>query len=200
MANIGRLARFGFDVQNGALAKALNTFGQTVIIPQIRETIRKKSYDEGDLYKSVRGIVRPTQDGGLEFVVFFGQTPEDQRYFYWNFIDKGVKGAFGTRSGYNNSQSPYSYKRGGKKPPYKVIEPWARRKGINDTGRIFGIRENIFKYGLKKRPLTEEAFNKANAILSREGELDEAFAKEIETVLETLIEGGITGTNLITVS
>jgi hypothetical protein len=195
--NIGRLAKFGFDVQNGPLASALNRFGQTVIIPQIRETIQKKAYYEGDLYQSVRGVVKPTQDGGLEFVVFFGQTEEDNRYFYWNFIDKGVRGAFGSKAG--AAGSPYSYKR--KRPPYQSIAEWARKKhGITDTGHIFGIRENIFKYGLKKRPLTDEAFNKANAILSGESQLDEAFAEELEGVLETLIQNGITGANFITVS
>ena len=92
------------------------------------------------------------------------------------------------------------YKRkNGKKPPYESLRKWANRKGINDTGRIFGIRENIFKYGLKARPLTESAFNKANAILSRDTKLEDAFADQLEDVLETLIEGGITGTNLITI-
>lgn len=202
--NIGRLAKFGFDVQNGALANALNKFGQTVIIPQIRETIQKSAYFEGDLWRSVNGMVRPTQDGGLEFMVFFGQTPEDQRYFYWNFIDKGVKGAFGSKPGASNS--PYSYKRRAPKdrsgrPPFEVIKNWARGKhNITDTGHVFAIRENIYKFGLKARPLTEEAFNKANAILSRETELEEAFAQQLEGVLETLIQNGITGANFITVT
>jgi hypothetical protein len=197
--NIGRLAKFGFDVQNGALAQALNKFGQTVIIPQIRETIQKKAYYEGDLWKSVRGVVKPTQDGGLEFVVYFGQTEQDNRYFYWNFIDKGVRGRFGSKIGGNISSSPYSYRE--KRPPFSVIRDWARGKhGITDVGHVFAIRENIYKYGLKSRPLTEEAFNKANAILSRESELDEAVAEQLEEVLETLIQNGITGANFITLT
>lgn len=57
-----------------------------------------------------------------------------------------------------------------RKVPVQALIQWARRKGINDdSSTIYAIRESIYKYGIKARPL----------LIHFERELDVLFDKDI---------------------
>ena len=52
-----RLSGFGFEVDNSQLIKALNDFAQTIVVPYMRDLTKKKAYDKGGIYQSIRSEV-----------------------------------------------------------------------------------------------------------------------------------------------
>ena len=186
---VQRLSGFGFNVGNSEVIKALNDFAQNIIIPHMRKLIKEKAYDKGGLYQSIRAEV--VEGGGNSGVGAGGYAIniviDDPGATYLDFIEQGVKG---TESAAKAPSSPYSFgtgsgPRGGLT---QAITLWSQRKGLYEYR--FGIIKNIYKFGLKSRPILNPTFDYANQVLnsSFEQRLEQGFSDDMNRIIDKLIE------------
>lgn len=82
------------------------------------------------------------------------QTPNEYMLFYNDYLEAIEKG-----------KKPFT-----EKVSVQALVSWGKRKGIStDSKTIYAIRESIYKYGIKARPL----------LIHFERELDELFDKDL---------------------
>tara|TARA_R110001632_G_scaffold93388_2_gene199036 strand:- start:541 stop:1122 length:582 start_codon:yes stop_codon:yes gene_type:complete len=185
---LDRLSGFGFQVDNSQTIKALNDFAQNIVVPYMRNLTKSKAYDKGGLYQSIRSEV---VEGGGNTGIGAGEYSiniviDDPGSSYFNFVDKGVKG---TESSLKAPNSPYRFgtgtgPRGGLT---RSITEWSQRKGLYKYR--FGIIKNIYKYGLKTRPILDPTFDYAQKLIetSYEERLEQGFADDMNLIIENLI-------------
>tara|TARA_B110000285_G_scaffold38661_1_gene41914 strand:- start:351 stop:932 length:582 start_codon:yes stop_codon:yes gene_type:complete len=185
---LDRLSGFGFQVDNSQTIKALNDFAQNIVVPYMRNLTKSKAYDKGGLYQSIRSEV--VQGGGNTGIgageYSINIVIDDPGASYFNFVDKGVKG---TESSLKAPNSPYRFgtgtgPRGGLT---RSITEWSQRKGLYKYR--FGIIKNIYKYGLKTRPILDPTFDYAQKLIetSYEERLEQGFADDMNLIIENLI-------------
>lgn len=186
---VQRLSGFGFNVGNSEVIKALNDFAQNVIIPHMRKLVKEKAYDTGGIYQSIRAEV--VEDAGNTGIGAGGYSIniviDDPGAKYLDFVEQGVKGIENRKA---PPTSPYSFgtgsgPRGGLT---RSITAWSQRKGLYEYR--FGIIKNIYKYGLKARPILSPTFDYANQVLnsSYEQRLEQGFSDDINRMIDKLIE------------
>lgn len=185
---LDRLSGFGFQVDNSQTIKALNDFAQNIVVPYMRNLTKSKAYDKGGLYQSIRSEV---VEGGGNTGIGAGEYSiniviDDPGASYFDFVDKGVKG---TESSLKAPNSPYRFgtgtgPRGGLT---RSITEWSQRKGLYKYR--FGIIKNIYKYGLKTRPILDPTFDYAQKLIetSYEERLEQGFADDMNLIIENLI-------------
>ena len=185
---LDRLSGFGFQVDNSQTIKALNDFAQNIVVPYMRNLTKSKAYDKGGLYQSIRSEV---VEGGGNTGIGAGEYSiniviDDPGSSYFDFVDKGVKG---TESSLKAPNSPYRFgtgtgPRGGLT---RSITEWSQRKGLYKYR--FGIIKNIYKYGLKTRPILDPTFDYAQKLIetSYEERLEQGFADDMNLIIENLI-------------
>lgn len=113
-------------------------FGKSYIKILTEQLIKHKKKASSKLINSLRYEVRKD----AEKILFIIKSEE-----YLNYVDKGVNGTQRSRG------SQFSYRT--KKPPITEIAKWAQLKGL-PKGAEFGIRENIFKFGIKPTNVIKE--------------------------------------------
>lgn len=105
---------------------------------------------------------------------------------YWEFVDKGVKGALSDAKAPN---SPFSYK--DKMPPTKVFDRWIIKRGFapRKNGKFqsreslkFAIATNVFKFGIKTTNFFSRPFE--NEFKKLPTEVVEAYGLELESFLQ----------------
>ena len=185
---LDRLSGFGSQVDNSQTIKALNDFAQNIVVPYMRNLTKSKAYDKGGLYQSIRSEV---VEGGGNTGIGAGEYSiniviDDPGASYFDFVDKGVKG---TESSLKAPNSPYRFgtgtgPRGGLT---RSITEWSQRKGLYKYR--FGIIKNIYKYGLKTRPILDPTFDYAQKLIetSYEERLEQGFADDMNLIIENLI-------------
>ena len=155
--------------------EVLDKFGKRVQ-QQARTNLTKgKHKASGGLYDSTKYEL---STGPKSFSLFFEL--ED----YWEFQDKGVSG---TEIKYN---TPFSYKT--KKPPAKVFEKWAKRKGIKPRAKNgqfttyksfgFAVANSIFKKGIKPTKFFSKPFE--NEFNKLPEDLVQAYALDVENFID----------------
>lgn len=183
-----RLSGFGFNVGNSEVIKALNDFAQTIIIPHMRDLVKQKAYDTGGIFQSIRAEVVEGEGntgigtGGYTINIVIDEPGSK----YLDFVEQGVKGIQNTKA---PPTSPYSFgtgsgPRGGLT---RSISAWSARKGLYEYR--FAIIKNIYKFGLKARPILSPTFDYANQILNStyEQRLEQGFSEDIEKIIDNLI-------------
>ena len=141
----------------------LNQFGKTYIKTLIQQLIKHRKKASSKLINSLKYEIRRD----AEKILFIIKSEE-----YLNYVDKGVNGTERSRG------SQFSYKT--KKPPISEISKWARLKGL-PKGAEFGIRENIFRFGIKPTNVIKET----NDIMYRD--FDKTIGRIIANNAETYI-------------
>ena len=169
--------------QRQNIEKEISKFGRFVVKESKAILSKNKLTDSGKLKNSIKFTEKET-DGVYELAFFM----ED----YGRFQDQGVKGAGGVRkttSKYDPSNnkgklwkqkapnSPFSYKRGGKKPPISAFKRYAQSKGISP----FAISYSIWAQGLKPTMFFTKPFQKAFKRLPND--LIEEFSANVEVYL-----------------
>ena len=149
--------------ENESIQKELSIFGKYVV-QQSRSILTKKNYnDSKKLYNSIKFDIKESNDVfNLSFFM------ED----YGVYQDQGVKGAGQVRkttSKYNKSNnkgklwkqnapnSPFSYKKNGKKPPASVFKKYAQSVGVSP----FAIAYSVWAQGLKPTMFFTKPFEEA---------------------------------------
>lgn len=183
-----RLSGFGFEVDNSQLIKALNDFAQTIVVPYMRDLTKKKAYDKGGIYQSIRSEV---VEGGGNTGIGAGDYAiniviDEPGSNYIDFVEKGVRGS---ESGAKAPSSPYRFgtgsgPRGGLT---RSITEWSQRKGLYEYR--FGIIKNIYRYGLKARPILDPTFDYAQKLIetSYEQRLEQGFSDDMNKIIDNLI-------------
>lgn len=158
-----------------SVKNALDKFGKRVQQQSRSNLTRWKKNASGDLYK---GTEHTLETSNNSFRLTFPMVD------YWKFVDSGVSG---TEKKYN---TPFSYKT--KRPPAKVFESWAKRKGIKprdkSTGKFtsyksfgFAVSNSIFKKGIKPTKFFSKPFE--NEFKKLPDEVVKAYALEINDLL-----------------
>jgi len=187
--SLGRLGGFGFDTGDSSTLKAVNTFAQTIMVPYMRDLAKTKAFDTGGIYQSIRAEVAKTGDPnsglsageyGINIVI------DDPASSYFDFVDKGVKGVQNTKA---PASSPYQFGRnsGPRGGLTRSITQWSQRKGLYQYR--FGIIKNIYKFGLKARPMLDPTFDYAQRLIetSYEDRLEQGFAEDINKIIDDFI-------------
>ena len=101
------------------------------------ETIEQIDNSFSDTTGKLRQSVKFTTD-------IFGESFVTELYLadYYDFINKGVRGAESTEKA---PDSPYSYK--DKQPPISALKEWSQRKGLD----VWAVSKSIFNKGIKGR-------------------------------------------------
>ena len=108
-------------------------------------------------FKETSGKLRST----VRFTtVIFGETFTTELYLqdYYDFINKGVRGA---ESSERAPGSPYSYKDPANNttmPPYSALKEWSERRGLN----VFAVRRSIWSKGIKQNGYFDKVVADAN--------------------------------------
>ena len=120
---------------------------------------------------------------------------------YWDFINKGVKGAFKTPK--FTANSPYSYKR--KRPPMSALLPFVRSKKMvprrsdgtriksrrsvrnYQTGIAYVIARSIYEKGIERVPFYDSVVNDER-ILQLEQTFVNLYEEDIADYLEVIIK------------
>mgnify|MGYP000955850035 CR=1 FL=1 len=93
---------------------------------------------------------------------------------YGAVVDQGVKPQPQYLSGKGS---------GGNSPFITALEDWARRKGFRDPlGAAFGIRRNIWKYGIQPTGFYGNSIDKINRLMS------EVFPEKSEELIEEFLD------------
>lgn len=183
MAQLGRFAS-QFGLPNSKEHEALTVVLENVIIPGIREQIRKvkvgtsTAYDTGSLYQSITGLV-DADNSAISI----------EANDYFAYIDQGVKGAERNRFGVDPA-TPYQFgsKTGPKGGLTNSIREWAQRKGVPQEA-VFPIVRNIYRFGLPTRPLLDPILSDlSNRIVAY---LEEGYAAELEETILYLFKNNI---------
>jgi hypothetical protein len=97
----------------------------------------------------------------------FGESFVTELYLadYYDYINKGVKGAESSEKAPN---SPYSYK--DKQPPVSALKEWSHRKGLNE----WAVSKSIFKKGLKGRGYFDRVVKN-----TKEGEINNLLIQDL---------------------
>ena len=118
---------------------------------------------------------------------------------YWEYVDQGVQGAPGKPEYLKKAGRPRAkgskFRFKDKMPPRRAIDRWVIGKPLkaarDDSGRfvsrkslVFLIQRSIFYKGLQKTMFFSRPYEKE--FIKREKRITEAFAKDIETELETI--------------
>ena len=101
------------------------------------ETLEQIDNSFSDTTGNLRQSVKFTTD-------IFGESFVTELYLadYYDFINKGVRGAESTEKA---PDSPYSYK--DKQPPISALKEWSQRKGLD----VWAVSKSIFNKGIKGR-------------------------------------------------
>lgn len=184
--DVSRLSGFGFEIENSQLAESLGDFAQTIVIPYMRKQIKEKAYDTGEYFRSIRAEVvdDPDSDYVIQIVV------DEPASSYFDFIEKGVRGSVSSTLAPN---SPYQFGTGTGRPGglTEAITKWTKRKGI-DKKYIFPIVRNIYKFGLKPRPIFGgvdgvEQYAQDVIDIYANNDILEAFDDDMNAIVDNLI-------------
>lgn len=183
-----RLAGFGFEVDNSQTIKVLNDFAQNIVVPYMRKLTREKAYDKGGIFQSIRSEV--VKDGGNTGIsageysinIIIDEPGSD----YFDFVEKGVRG---TQSSAKAPTSPYRFGTGSgpKGGLTRSISEWSARKGLYEYR--FGIIKNIYKYGLKARPILDPTYDYVNQLVNStfEQRMEQGFADDMNRIIENFV-------------
>lgn len=133
-------------------------FGDELKKNLIQELRRTKAIASGDLLKSIKFDVKPTDDGGA-VVTLNGND-------YITYVDKGRKP--------------------GKYAPTSALRQWIKAKGIaTDDAKVtavaFAINNKIKRQGIKPRPVLERAYS--NGLPMYDKIIDDNLNKDLDTYL-----------------
>ena len=147
---------------------AMITQFKNELVVQMKKNLEKHNAS-GTLSESIEATETTIVNDNLSFSIEMAD--------YYDFVDKGVKGADPSGIYKNNPDkqgvqrapnSPYSYKT--KMPPPSKMDKWSVRKGIaprDSKGRFlsrkginFAIAKSIFHQGLKPTLFFTKAYNK----------------------------------------
>lgn len=148
-------------------------FGKSYIKILTEQLIKHRKKSSGKLINSLRYEVRKD----AEKILFVIKSEE-----YLNYVDKGVNGTQRSRG------SQFSYRT--KKPPISEISKWTQLKGLPKAA-AFGIRENIFKFGIKPTNVIKET----NDIMYKnfDNMITKTFANNLEkSIMSEFIKKGDT--------
>lgn len=126
------------DNKNLIYDNQLDKFGRFYIKTLVQQLIKHRKKSSGQLINSLKYEVRRD----AEKILFVIKSEE-----YLNYVDKGVNGTQRSRG------SQFSYRT--KKPPISEISKWTQLKGLPKSA-AFGIRENIFRFGIKPTNVIKE--------------------------------------------
>jgi hypothetical protein len=183
-----RLSGFGFQVDNSQTIKVLNDFAQNVVVPYMRKVAREKAYDKGGIFQSIRSeVVKGTGNVGIsagEYAINIIIDEPGSNYI--DFVEKGVRGKESSAKAPN---SPYRFgsgtgQRGGLT---RAITEWSSRKGLYEFR--FGIIKNIYKFGLKSRPILDPTFDYVNQLVNSTfaERMEQGFEDDINNMIENFI-------------
>lgn len=160
-----------------SVKETLELFGRRVQQQSKSNLTRKDKKATGALYESVKYELDVHKNSfTLKFLL------ED----YWEFVDKGVKGALSSRKAPN---SPFSYK--DKMPPTRVFDKWIIARGFapRNKGKFtsresmkFAIAKTVFNYGLETTNFFSRPFE--NEFKKLPTEVVEAYGLELESFLK----------------
>jgi hypothetical protein len=129
----------------------IDLFGENVVL-QGKNILRFfKKEATGNLKRDYKFNAKYTKNGA-DMNLSFGKA-----FYYWRFIDEGVRGAGGATSGGKRGGTGAArglgsrFKFGLKQPPLRPILAWVKKKGISSTnqrGIAFAIALSIKRRGL----------------------------------------------------
>lgn len=165
------------------MAQVLNNLAADIVYCLQQNITNHNIKDTGKLANSIRMPIS-----------VFGTTLTATLYLedYFDYINKGVKGAGGTRKTDGETaftgpkipqtqknapwiirapNSPYSFKT--KRPPISKLRQWCQKRNLP----VFAVQEKVFRQGIKPRPFYDECIQQ-----SFSGATWELFKDKIEVV------------------
>jgi len=172
----------------------IDLFGENVVL-QGKNILRFFKKDAtGNLKRDYKFNAKYTKNGA-DMNLSFGKA-----FYYWRFIDEGVRGAGGSTGG--TTKKGTQSKRGGtglarglgspfkfglKQPPLRPILAWVKRKGIsskNQRGLAFAIALSIKRRGLVRTQFVSKPIEDNFKRLPED--VVQGLAIDLETLLEKL--------------
>lgn len=144
------------------LKQALDDFSNKITDDAISNLVSSGKVDSGKLKESIKNLGTNVSKNSIEIKI--------EMLPYGAFVDKGVRGAGGTRKTTSDfkrtnnrgkiwkqkgGNSPYSFKEG-KKPSVKHFIEWSNKRGLNP----FAIREAVYRQGIEPNRFLEKAVKK----------------------------------------
>lgn len=144
------------------LKQALDDFSNKITDDAISNLVSSGKVDSGKLKESIKNLGTNVSKNSIEIKI--------EMLPYGAFVDKGVRGAGGTRKTTSDfkktnnrgkiwkqkgGNSPYSFKEG-KKPSVKHFIEWSNKRGLNP----FAIREAVYRQGIEPNHFLEKAVKK----------------------------------------
>jgi hypothetical protein len=174
------------------LEKVLKDFNKEVIKQARANLTRKGKRDTNTLYKEMNSTVSVGKNSFYSNISFGGAKE------YWDFIDKGVKGATSSNKA---PKSPYKFGTGTTKGGFKSsIDGWVKRKGIQFRQRegkgvkgqflsydqtSFLIRRSIWNKGLETTNFISRPFELAFKRLPNE--VVQAYSLDLDSTLKYIV-------------
>lgn len=174
------------------LEKVLKDFNKEVIKQARANLTRKGKKDRGTLYNEMKSEVKASKNSFYSNISFGGAKE------YWDFIDKGVKGATSSKKA---PKSPYKFGTGTTKGGFKSsIDGWVKRKGIQFRQRegkgvkgqflsynqtSFLIRRAIWNKGLETTNFISRPFELAFKRLPNE--VIQAYSLDLDSTLKYIV-------------
>jgi len=169
----------------------LNKFGKRVVKESKTSLTKKKKNASKSLYNSIAYDAKVSKNS---FELSFEM--ED----YGKFIDKGVKGAGGTKADgtkWNKKRVTNNlYKYTNKRPPAKVFNSWIVKRGIaprNTKGQFtsrrglqFAIANSVYHTGLETTNFFTKPFE--SAFKSLPDDLIKAYGLDVDRLLKNAIQ------------
>lgn len=170
------------------LEKALNEFSNQVVNDAQNNLVSSGKIDTGKLKDSLINEGVKVSKNSVQLKI--------RMLPYGAFVDKGVRGAGGTRKTTskflrtNNrgkiwkqkgGDSPYSFKEG-RKPSVKHFIQWSNKRGLNP----FAVREAVYRQGIAPNRFLKKAVDKNLPLLTEQ--ITTAFGLDVQNTLDFLIK------------
>lgn len=170
------------------LKEALDDFSNKVAADAISNLESSGKVDTGKLKSSIKNLGAKVSRNSIEIKI--------EMLPYGAFVDKGVRGAGGTRkttSAFKRTNnkgkiwkqkggdSPYSFKEG-KKPSVKHFIDWSNKRGLNP----YAVREAVYRQGIEPNRFLDKAVQKN--INDLPNVIIDAFGLDVKNTLDYLIK------------